>query len=304
MPLVTTRVRQGVTFRNARTQMRGAAKVPVGSRSNSEFTIEVVGLNTVNEHLRAVAEMTGPLAYAIVNFYGQEVKENARRFVPIDTQATWESIHTGSAGGGGPMGGPTPDGPPVVVGDGWSLDIGPTTYYSPWLEWGTVMMSPRPFMIPAISIAEPEFIMSMTELARLADQFNDLGKAGRDASVRGMLSQFRGAMYTTAKAMGDVNAFVGRNVFGGWRSILYGSARTLGDVNALMSQTVGTRVSRRLSGRVTGRLAGYGSASLSWSASYSDFPGGPAGHRIYNRIAGRVMAGGSSVGLTSLGSLK
>lgn len=284
---------------------RAVGKASGAGGKHSEITFEVIGLDVLTEHFAAIAQLTGPMAYHIVNFYGQNIKENARRFVPVDTQATLDSIHTGAGSGGGPMGGPTSDGPPVIMGDGWTIDIGPTTYYARWLEFGTVVMSPRPFMLPAIDMAEAPFYASMQMLARLPDQFSDLGKAGKDPNVKSMLSQFRGSMYTAAKAAGDINAIVGRNVFGGWRSILYSGARGLGDVNAIMKGAVSTRISRRLSGRVTGHLAGYGSASLSWSASYSDFPGGSGGHRIYNRIAGRVLSGGvgGGVGLTSFGAL-
>lgn len=235
--------------------------------------------------------MVGPLAYEIVDFYGQNVKENAQRFVPIDTQATWLSIHTGDAGGGGINGGPVPDGPPVVVGDGWSIDIGPTTYYAPFLEWGTVHMAPRPFMLPALGLVEQPFVLSMFDLAKLADQFNTLGKASESPSVRSMLNQVRSGLYTTAKFMGDINAIVPGTPFGG-RSALYGSARLLGDVNSVIGGTVRSRISRRMAGRVTGRLAGVGSASLSASATYSGLPGGSGGVRIYNRISGRVLSSG------------
>ena len=292
-------------------QVTIASFQPGRDRSMSEFAIEVQGLETLIEHWQAVAAVVGPLSYRVVDFYGQLTKENGRRFAPFDTGAMHDSIHTGDAGGGGPEGGPTPDGPPVIWGDGWTIDIGPTTYYARWVHNGTVLMAPRPFMVRAIDITERPFVASMTDVALVADQLGNFGKAATDPGVQSLIGQVRGLLYTSAKAMGDVNALVGRNIFGGWRSSLYFAARGLGDVNAIMSATVSSRVSRRMSGRVTGRLAGVGSATLSWGATYSDFPGGSGGHRIYQRVAGRVLSGGifgggrggSQVGLTRFGRL-
>lgn len=304
-----TSIRSGANL-GSRLVRRGSARVPNRGPS-TDVVIEVQGLDTLTEHFAAIAQVTGPLAYHMVDFFGQNIKENARRFVPVDSGATLQSIHAGDAGGGGPEGGPTPDGKPVAMGDGWSIEVGPTTYYARWLEFGTVKMSPRPFMIPAISIVEPAFISAMHDLAGLADQFNTLGQAGQDQQVGNLLGQVRGLLYTSAKAAGDVNAFFGRDITGGTRSGLYTMAQLLGDVNSISKGAVGARVSRRLSGRVTGRLAGVGSASIFGSATYSGSPGGDAGLRIYNRVAGRALStgvfsgsrGGSQVGLTRFGRL-
>lgn len=265
----------------------------------SEFVIEVQGLDTLTEHFAAISQLVGPITYEVVDFYGDNIVENARRIVPIDTGATLESIHKNDGMGAF-------DGKPIIMGDAWTVEVGPTTYYARWVEFGTrINRVPQPFMIPAIDLVEPAFVATMFDIAMLADKWKEpRGGAMSDQNVRSLISQLRGLLYTSSKAMGDVNALVGRNLFGGSRSIILGSARALGDVHAVMLQTVSTRVSRRLSGRVTGHLAGYGSASLSASATYSAFPGGAGGHRIYNRIAGRTLStGAGNSSLLSFGRL-
>lgn len=269
--------------------------------TTSDFVIEVQGLDTLQGHFEGLADLIPPLTFHVVDFYGANVVENARRFVPIDSGDTLESIHKGDGGGSPdrPL-----DGPPVQVGDAWEIDIGPTTYYARWVEFGTVLNQvPQPFMIPAIDLVEPAFVASMFDIATLTDQWKDpRGGISGHPPARAILSNLRSVLYTTSKAMGDINAFVGRDLFGGTRGSLLFSARILGDVNAVMSNAVSARISRRLSGRVTGRLAGYGSATLSHAKTYSAFPGGAAGHRIYNRVAGRVLS--STARSTTLSSLR
>ena len=79
-----------------------------------------------------------------VQAYG---KANAMRLFrpPTSTGATANSISVS-------MTGPT------------SAEVGPTTSYSPFLEWGTRRMAERPFMGPALNKAEPGFIAAMEQL--------------------------------------------------------------------------------------------------------------------------------------------
>ena len=64
--------------------------------------------------------------------------------VPVDTGETKNSI-----------------GADIV---GLTAVIGPTTYYAPFLEYGTYKMPPRPFMGPAADQVEPGFIEAMRQL--------------------------------------------------------------------------------------------------------------------------------------------
>ena len=47
---------------------------------------------------------------------------------------------------------------------GLAASIGPTTSYSPYLEFGTRRMSPKPFMGPALDAVEPSFTAAMEQL--------------------------------------------------------------------------------------------------------------------------------------------
>jgi hypothetical protein len=92
--------------------------------------------------------------------------------------------------------------------------------------------------------------------------------------------------------------FGGRSFLGPIRTRMYHLARSIGDVSSVMNGTLNTRISNRLSGRVTGRIVGYGSASLSSGKTYSAFPGGEGGRRVYQRVVGRATnIGGSSLRL-------
>lgn len=280
---------------------RGNAKFRAGRRRNADFEIEVQGLETLREHFAAIAGYVGPLTFHVVDFHATVMKENAQRIVPVDTGELLQSIHKGDAGGGeaNPQ-----DGMPVAVGDGWQIDIGPSADHGRFVEFGTVYMFPRPYMIPASDMTEPAFLESMFQVASLVDEWNPMSKIS-EPNFRSMISGMRSKLYSTGKFAGDINAIAGRSIFPG-RSGIYGSARILGDVNSIMSSTINSRIQRRLSGRVTGHLAGLGSATLFAEKTYSTTPGGSGGQRIYNRLAGRVLSRGAGIGSSgglSIGSL-
>lgn len=246
--------------------------------SFSRTTFEVQGLNTLIEHWYTVAALTDALTPVIVDFYSDVTIHNARQFVPKDTWATHDSINKE---------------PGVVrsaMGD-YSAWIGPTTFYSRFLEFGTIKMSPLPFMIPAIDMVEPDFIKAFEQVAKLADHVGgpiNLGTASGDPRARGVVQQYRGGLYSLSKFLGDVAVFGGRQVLSPIRANAIQLARLLGDVQSVMSGTLGGRISRRLRGRATGRIRGYGSATLTYAKVYSAFPGGEGGHRVYNRFMGRI----------------
>jgi HK97 gp10 family phage protein len=244
-------------------------------------SIEIVGLNTVIEHFDAVNRLWFELPWAINNFTGELVTHNARQIVPISQPprpptfyhgATRDSIHHTL----------------WTTPQDLAVDIGPTTFYSRYLEFGTANMSPKSFMIPAADMVEVAYINAMLEVAQIANQLRTFSPPFNRA-VSTPLSRLRAQLYSVQKAMGDVIAIAPglRPMLSPFRSNMLSMARTLGDVSSLMSGTLLQRVQRRLRGRLSGRLIGVGSVSFSHGANYSAFIGGPIGHRIYQRVAGR-----------------
>ena len=81
-----------------------------------------------------------------VEIAARHVETKAKAKVPVDTGATKNSINARPAEALGSMFGPT---------TAWR--IGPTTEYAPFLEFGTVYMKERPFLIPALESESPKF---------------------------------------------------------------------------------------------------------------------------------------------------
>jgi HK97 gp10 family phage protein len=218
----------------------------------------------------------------------------ARRLVPYDTGATYDSIVSTSGTGSGTFGFR------VAGSTVWWTEVGAQTFYAPFLEFGTIYMAPRPFMGPAYDVMTAGLIGSVRAILGAVLSANGGGVGTTpgiggqvlgDERVGGVFTKYRSFLYSSAKALGDISVFGGRSVFGPLRAQMYGLARLMGDIDSSMNSTIGQRVSNRLQGRVTGRLIGYGSASLSFGKTYSGFIGGAGGHRIYQRFAGQYTKG-------------
>lgn len=257
------------------------------------FIFELVGLNVVAEHFENFASAVPGFAYDILDVVSDIGMEEAREMVGWDrgrrfqnrTGETRRSINKS---------------PGVIakpnIGE-WSVRYGPTTFYAPFLEYGTSHARPYPFMLPSGDLAEAILYSSVHAFLDLLVRGGDGmvginggrvgGRALSDPRIKGSFTGLRSALYSSAKALGDISVFGGRGVFGPLRSSMYSLARGLGDVSSIMNRTIGTRITNRLGGRVTGRIIGFGSHSLSYSRTYSAFPGGSGGHRVYQRIAGR-----------------
>lgn len=265
-----------------------------GRRTINNFTMELVGFNVTVEHFLAAAAILDQTAPRMMEVVGDLGVEEARRLVPYDTGATYDSIVSKHGEQSGTFGFRVPG---MSV---WWVEVGAQTFYAPFLEFGTIHMSPRPFMGPAYNVMTAGLLGSVHAILGAVLSANGVGLSGgsgpagqviMDERVRAPFSKFRSFLYSSAKALGDISVVGGRSVFGPLRAQMYGMARLLGDVGAGMSGTIGQRVTHRLQGRVTGRLIGFGSASMSGGNTYSAFIGGAAGHRIYQRIAGQHSKG-------------
>jgi len=254
---------------------------PIGSMVGID--IQIIGINVVREHFLAVAEATLDLSAQAVNLYGGLITAYARENAPFQDQTgdTRLSIHHNLFSSHDDIG----------------ADVGPTTFYSPFLEYGTSKMQPYPFMIPALDAYTGPFADTMFEIARIADQFMGFSPPADTPGMNAAFQEWRRWLYTTQKALGDIQQFGGIPGVAATRSLLLTTARGLGDVQAIVGGTVSQRTSRRLRGRVTGHLIGGGPRTVSADKTYSSFIGGTAGHRIYNRIAGRAVSGGVYAGI-------
>ena len=80
-------------------------------------------------------------------------KRRIAEWPAVDTGATMNSINA------------RPDGI-----EGLSWKIGPSTEYSPFIEYGTVYMRARPFMTPALESESPRFVEAMRQIINELDR--------------------------------------------------------------------------------------------------------------------------------------
>ena len=278
-------------------------------RTINNFTVELVGFNATIEHFLAAAAILDQTAPRMMEVVGDLGVEEARRLVPYDTGATYDSIVSKHGEQSGTFGFRVP-GSRV-----WWVEVGAQTFYAPFLEFGTINMTPRPFIGPAYDVMTAALIGSVRAIlgavlsANGAGLVGGSGPAGQvigDERVKAPFTQFRTFLYSSAKALGDISIVGGRSVFGPLRAQMYSLARLMGDVGSTMNNTLSQRITHRLQGRVTGRLVGFGSATLSGGNTYSAFVGGAGAHRIYQRIAGQhskhFAFGGGFISRFGLGS--
>lgn len=95
-------------------------------------------------------------ASQVVRRVASNIVAISQREVPVDTAATKNSITAVGPGGG-----------PLTKGD-LVAEIGPSTWYAPLLEYGTVKMAPRPFMGPALDSQQQIFEDLLGEVGTVA----------------------------------------------------------------------------------------------------------------------------------------
>lgn len=241
--------------------------------------IVVHGLNVVANHWLAMDELIPGAMWTIFNEGGGQMVKAGRRTVPIDSGATFRSIHHFM----------------TTMPNAVMVSVGPTTFYAPFIEYGMgghADIGPRPFMTKALWEVLPSMVLALHELTLLAKAGASyrFGTPEYAEGLNGLLSKWRRHLYTIEKELGDT-AFIGPigfNLGGGlFRKTTLGLARILGDVQSIVGRAVGGRITRRLTGRVTGRLIGVGSRTIFVNKSYTTQITG--GQRAYNRVAGKAM---------------
>lgn len=251
-----------------------------------QHEVEVTGFNVLLEHFLAASLVVSNTAIPMLEVTADMGVQIARQLVPYDTGATHDSIVA------------LPAKPGMLTRSGehqWAVEVVAQTFYAPFLEYGTIHMHPRPFMLPAHDLMAKVLVASVKAILKAvfkAEAGSGLGSDGvsgpvvNSPQVKGVFASLRGYLYSTAKLLGDISVIGGRGVLGPLRGQMYYAAKLLGDVNSVVGGSVTTRITNRLSGRFKGRIIGFGSNEISFAKTYSAFPGGALGHRAYQRIAG------------------
>lgn len=111
------------------------------------FSVDTSQLRTLSADLgRASGRIKRKAGQAIAKT-ALDVERIAKTRVPVDTGATRESITA------------------RIDRSALSATIGPTTYYAPFLEFGTRRMAARPFMGPALEAVKPGYVAAMERIA-------------------------------------------------------------------------------------------------------------------------------------------
>ncbi len=263
----------------------GANRVAFGAPITMTITIQ--GARAMQQHFAAVAAAAQVMSPFFVGLFGGFLAETAKAIHEPnrDTGDTYESITAGQEPGQAPF---------VFFSDGgFNVDVGPSTSYSPFLEFGFIHWRTgdfiiNPFMIPAADAVSGIFFDAFVQMAEIAAHRTTFsGAAGAGNAPFGA---FRGFLYNYSKFLGDVQVFgsFGPGVAASRGAALKG-ARGLGDIQSGMTGAIGSRVTHRFVGRfaaqgistsITASLTGPSSSSIGSS------------NRLYNRIRGRAFGKG------------
>ncbi len=264
---------------------RGVRGAPIS------MTITLQGARAIEQHFAAVAVAAQVMSPFFVGLFGGFLQETAKAIHEPnrDTGDTYESITAGREPGQAPF---------VFFSDGgFNVDVGPSTPYSPFLEFGFIHWRTgdfiiNPFMIPAADAVSGIFFDAFVQMAEIAAHRTTF--SGAAGAGNALFGQFRGFLYNYSKFLGDVQVFggFGPGVAASRGAALKG-ARVLGDVDAGMRSAIGSRVTHRF----VGRFAAQGistSISTSLSGPSSSYIGSSG--RLYNRIRGRAFGRGLGFG--------
>ena len=246
----------------------------------------------------ASAVLFRTLAWQVVKISGERVRDSAINDAPFqdDTGDTRNSMRNNDPS--------MFDSNDVII-----AEMGPDTFYSPFLEFGWLsggVYRSYPFMIPASYKHQDEFLIACIDVATVVANHGlaTIKEPVGNSTTNSIISTARKWLYSRSKALGDITVFTGASVTSPMRSAMLTMAKELGDLNAIMNHAIGTRISTRISGAFTGRALGL-TRTISVNKSYSAYPGGgnsgAVGQRVQNRFLGRLtrpaaLSGGSIFG--------
>ena len=257
--------------------------------STYHVEVHLHGFRTLIAHHAVAGPLLKSLVAQVTYYAGTFVRDSAIEDSTFqdDTGETRNSLRTNN---------------PIVYasGDDFVADIGPRTYYAPFLEFGWSKGGnyySYPFMVPALYKHKIDFINGLIDAVSVVTGERPYAlrpPMGNQSTITSTISSTRKWLYTNEKALGDIAVIAGSRYIGSVRGVMLSMAKELGDLQAIMNHAVGARITTRIRGSVTGRGLGY-TRTISHSATYSGYPGGgnsnSVGHRVYNRVSGRATRG-------------
>lgn len=119
--------------------------------SNSVWFEGIDQLNTVALELERKSGQVGRQTAVVVRRSAHAIEGAGQQLVRVDTGATKNSIGVDFRGDG--------------RFSEFSAEIGPTTEWAPFLEWGTSRMAPHAFMGPALDRHSGDFVAAIEACA-------------------------------------------------------------------------------------------------------------------------------------------
>ncbi len=112
---------------------------------------KVTGIEKAIEKIKRYSEEKQKGVKEVIEQTASDIEQSMKDFVPVDSGITQESIRT------------------ELSESGLAARIGPKKpkgFKAHWLEFGTVKMSARPFMVPAYEKNKPEYIRRLEKELR------------------------------------------------------------------------------------------------------------------------------------------
>ncbi len=119
----------------------------MGERSGTSVATTGAVIKFDDRKLRLIVARAPDLVESVVNKTGFDIVRLAQNRVPVDTGATKNSIRSRTI-------------------SRFTRRIGPTTLYAIFLEFGTLRMVARPFMVPALEGVRQPFLNALGAIYR------------------------------------------------------------------------------------------------------------------------------------------
>ena len=119
----------------------------------ADFTMNLAVVVTIDPRWRQLGARVPKAVEIAARNVEKGGKQRIAAWPAVDTSATINSIKAQPAGG-------------LMEGESLAWNVGPSTEYSAFIEFGTRYMRARPFMVPALEDERPRLIKALEQLMR------------------------------------------------------------------------------------------------------------------------------------------